>query len=61
MRFLVTFGIFTRDLGQSSFNNIFIEFRYFIGLTNVIKDYGRNVNTGAFLNIGYIIRNPLKK
>ena len=59
--FGLTFGIFTRDLGQSSFNNIFIEFRYFIGLTNVIKDYGRNVNTGAFLNIGYIIRNPLKK
>ena len=57
----LTFGIFTRDLGQSSFNNIFIEFRYFIGLTNVITDYGRNVNAGAFLNIGYIIENPLKK
>ncbi len=59
--FGLTFGIFTRDLGQSSFNNIFIEFRYFIGLTNVITDYGRNVNAGAFLNIGYIIENPLKK
>ena len=59
--FGLTFGIFTRDLGQSSFNNIFIEFRYFIGLTNVIRNYGRNVNAGAFLNIGYIIENPLKK
>lgn len=59
--FGLAFGIFTRDLGQSSFNNIFIEFRYFIGLTNVIKNYGRNVNAGAFLNIGYIIENPLKK
>lgn len=59
--FGLTFGIFTRDLGQSSFNNIFIEFRYFIGLTNVITNYGRNVNAGAFLNIGYIIENPLKK
>lgn len=59
--FGLTFGIFTRDLGQSSFNNISIEFRYFIGLTNVITDYGRNVNAGAFLNIGYIIENPLKK
>ena len=59
--FGLTFGIFTRDLGQSSFNNIFIEFRYFIGLTNVITDHGRNVNAGAFLNIGYIIENPLKK
>ena len=59
--FGLVFGAFTRDLGQSSFNNIFIEFRYFIGLTNVIKDFGRNLNTGAFLNIGYIIENPLKK
>lgn len=59
--FGLSFGVFTRDLGQSSFNNIFIEFRYFIGLTNVIKDYGRNVNAAAFLNIGYIIENPLKK
>ncbi len=59
--FGLAFGIFTRDLGQSSFNNIFIEFRYFLGLTNVIKDYGRNVNAGAFLNIGYIIEHPLKK
>lgn len=59
--FGLAFGVFTRDLGQSSFNNIFIEFRYFLGLTNVIKDYGRNVNAGAFLNIGYIIENPLKK
>lgn len=59
--FGLTCGIFTRDLGQSSFNNIFIEFRYFIGLTNFIKDYGRNFNTGVFLNIGYIIEHPLKK
>ena len=59
--FGLAFGVFTRDLGQSSFNNIFIEFRYFIGLTNVIKNYNRNVNAGAFLNIGYIIENPLKK
>lgn len=58
--FGLAFGAFSRDLGQSSFNNIFIEFRYFIGLTNVIKDQGRNVNTGAFLNIGYIIEHPLK-
>lgn len=56
-----TFGAFTRDLGQSSFNNIFIEFRFFMGLTNFIKDYERNTNTGAFLNIGYIIEKPLKK
>ena len=61
--FGLVFGFFTRDLGQSSFNNIFIEFRYFLGLTNVIKtnDYGRNTNGGVFLNIGYIIENPLKK
>ena len=59
--FGLAFGVFTRDLGQSSFNNIFIEFRYFIGLTNVIKNYNRNVNAGAFLSIGYIIENPLKK
>lgn len=59
--FGLAFGVFTRDLGQSSFNNIFIEFRYFLGLTNVTKNQGRNVNAGAFLNIGYIIENPLKK
>ena len=59
--FGLVFGFFTRDLGQSSFNNIFIEFRYFIGLTNVIKNSGRNTNEGVFLNIGYIIENPLKK
>ena len=59
--FGLAFGAFTRDLGQSSFNNIFIEFRYFLGLTNVIKEYGRNTNGGVFLNIGYIIENPLKK
>ena len=57
----LVFGAFTRDLGQSSFNNIFIEFRYFLGLTNIRKDYGRNVNGGVFLNIGYIIEHPLKK
>ncbi len=59
--FGLAFGIFTRDLGQSAFNNIFIEFRYFIGLTKFIKDYDRNTNTGVFLNIGYIIEHPLKK
>ena len=59
--FGLAFGIFTRDLGQNAFNNIFIEFRYFIGLTNFIKDYDRNTNTGVFLNIGYIIEHPLKK
>lgn len=59
--FGLVFGAFTRDLGQSSFNNIFIEFRYILGLTNVIKEYGRNTNGGVFLNIGYIIENPLKK
>ena len=61
--FGLVFGFFTKDLGQSSFNNIFIEFRYCLGLTNVIKtdDYGRNTNGGVFLNIGYIIENPLKQ
>lgn len=59
--FGLVFGFFTRDLGQSSFNNIFIEFRYFLGLTNIIRDSGRNTNEGVFLNIGYIIENPLKK
>ena len=59
--FGLAFGVFTRDLGQNAFNNIFIEFRYFIGLTNVIKERGRNTNGGVFLNIGYIIENPLKK
>ena len=57
----IAFGVFTRDLGQNSFNNIFIEFRYVIGLTNVLKNQGRNFNTGAFINICYIIENPLKK
>lgn len=57
----IAFGVFTRDLGQSSFNNIFIEFRYVVGLTNVLKNQGRNFNTGAFVNICYIIENPLKK
>lgn len=56
-----TCGIFTGDLGQSAFNKIFIEFRYFIGFTNFIKDYDRNTNTGVFLNISYIIEQPLKK
>ena len=61
--FGLVFGFFTKDLGQSSFNNIFIEFRYCLGLTNVIKtdDYGHNTNGGVFLNIGYIIENPLKQ
>ena len=61
--FGLVFGVFTRDLGQNAFNNIFIEFRYFLGLTNVIKSeyYGRNTNGGVFLNVCYIIENPLKK
>lgn len=59
--FGLTCGVFTRDLGQSSFNNIFIEFRYFVGITNFIRNYDRNTNTGVFLNIGYIIEHPLKK
>ena len=59
--FGLTFGLFTRDLGQSPFNNIFIEFRYFLGLTNILKDNGRNTNRGVFLNICYIIEKPLKK
>lgn len=59
--FGLTCGIFTGDLGQSAFNKIFIEFRYFIGFTNFIKDYERNTNTGVFLNISYIIEHPLKK
>lgn len=59
--FGLTFGLYTRDLGQSSFNNIFIEFRYFLGLTNILKDAGRNTNQGVFLNICYIIERPLKK
>ena len=59
--FGLTFGVFSSDLGQSSFNNIYIEFRYFIGLTNFIKNYERNTNTGVFFNIGYIFEKPLKK
>lgn len=59
--FGLAFGVFTSDLGQSSFNNIFIEFKCFLGMTNFIKDYDRNTNTGVFVNIGYIIEKPLKK
>ncbi len=59
--FGLAFGIFTNDLGQSAFNNIFIEFNCFIGLTNIFKNYDRNTNTGVFVNIGYIIEQPLKK
>lgn len=59
--FGINIGILTRDLGQSSFNNIFIEFIYYIGFTNVIKSHGRNTNSGVFLNINYIIEHPLKK
>lgn len=59
--FGLTCGVFTRDLGQSAFNNIYIEFRYFIGLTNFYRDPERNTNTGVFLNIGYIFEHPLKK
>ena len=59
--FGLAFGVFTNDLGQSSFNNIFIEFNCFLGLTNIFKNYDRNTNTGVFVNIGYIIEQPLKK
>ncbi len=58
--FGLAFGVFTSDLGQSSFNNIFIEFNCFLGLTNFIKNYDKNTNTGVFVNIGYIIEKPLK-
>lgn len=61
LEFGLSCGVFSRDLGQSSFNNIFIEFRFFLGLTNFIKGYGKNTNTCAFLNIGYIIERPLNK
>ena len=59
--FGLVLGVFSNDLGQSSFNNIFIEFNYFLGLTNIFKNYDRNTNTGVFVNIGYIIEQPLKK
>ena len=59
--FGLSFGVFTSDLGQSAFNNIFIEFNCFLGLTNIFKNYDRNTNTGVFVNIGYIIEQPLKK
>lgn len=57
----LTVGIFTHDLTGSEFNNVFIEIRYFIGLTNFISDYNRNYNNGILINIGYIIKKPLKK
>ncbi len=53
-------GIFTQDLTQSEFNKVFIEIRYFIGLTNFIKNYERNINNGILINIGYVIEKPLK-
>lgn len=53
-------GVFTQDLTHSEFNRIFIEIRYFIGLTNFIKNYERNINNGILINIGYIIEKPLK-
>lgn len=59
--FGLTCGILSRDLGQSSFNNIFIEFRFFMGFTNFIKNHEKNTNSGVFLNIGYIIERPLNK
>ena len=59
--FGLVLGVFSNDLGQSSFNNIFIEFNYFLGLTNIFKNYDRNTNTGVFVNIVYIIEQPLKK
>lgn len=58
--FGLTCGVFSRDLGQNAFNNIYIELRYFIGLTNFIKNYHHNYNNGVLINIGYIIEKPLK-
>ena len=57
----LAFSIFTSDLGESSFNNIFIELNGFLGITNIFKNYDRNTNVGVFVNIGYIIEHPLKK
>ena len=60
LEFGLVLGVFTNDLGQSSFNNIFIEFNCFLGLTNIFKKYDRNTNSGVFVNIVYIIEHPLK-
>lgn len=57
----ITLGIYTKDLGQSAFNNIFIGFRYTFGLINIEKEVGRNTNRCASISIGYIIEQPLKK
>lgn len=57
----ITLGVYTKDLGQSAFNNIFIGFRYTFGLTNIERNNGHNTNRGASINIGYIIEQPLKK
>ena len=57
----ITLGAFTKDLGQSAFNNIFIGFRYTFGLINIEKEVGRNTNRCASISIGYIIEQPLKK
>ena len=57
----ITIGIYTKDLGQSAFNNIFIGFRYTFGLINIEKSNIRNTNRGASISIGYIIEQPLKK
>lgn len=57
----ITLGAFTKDLGQSAFNNIFIGFRYTFGLINIEKGVSRNTNRCASISIGYIIEQPLKK
>ena len=57
----ITLGAFTKDLGQSAFNNIFIGFRYTFGLINIEKEIKRNTNRCASISIGYIIEQPLKK
>lgn len=53
----LSIGVFSHDLSQSETSNFFIEIRYFRGLTNFIKDYNRNVNSGILINLGYIIEN----
>lgn len=57
----LSFGVFSHDLSHSETSNFFIEIRYFLGLTNFIKNYDRNINNGILINIGYIIEKPLKR
>lgn len=57
----ITLGVYTKDLGQSAFNNIFIGLRYTFGLINIEKDCGHNTNRSASISIGYIFEQPLKK